>query len=130
MFPELAKQGRVILVNGLMTIVDENDNPQEAYGLFKDGIIYLSDQSPRGTAFHEAFHYVSDTLLNAEEKAAMFDEASKLYGNLSEIELEEKLSEQFRDFMNQRNDTSLKGRLKTIFQGLKHMIQSLFNKGP
>ena len=45
----------------------------------------------------------------------MFDEATKLWGTLPEIELEEHLAEAFREFMNERQNHSIKGRLKTIF---------------
>lgn len=128
MFPKLAKEGRIVLVKGLISVVDEKGNPREAYGLFKNGVLYISDQSPKGTAFHEAFHYITDTLLDTEEKKTMFSEASKMFGSLPQIELEEKLAEAFREFMNERQDHSVKGRLKTVFQKLKHIVLSLVGK--
>ena len=115
MFPKLASQGRVVLVNGLISTIDKNGNPVEAYGLFRNGVLYISDQSPKGTAFHEAFHYITDTLLTDSELETMFDEAAKKWGNLPEIELEENLAEAFREFMNERQDHSVKGRLNNLF---------------
>lgn len=128
MFPNLAKDGRIVLVKGLMDVVDKNGNPRQAYGMFKNGVLYISDQSPKGTAFHEAFHYIADTLLTDSEWETMFDEAAKLWGNLPEIDLEENLAEAFREFMNEREDHSIKGRLNNIFQKLKHIVLSIVGK--
>ena len=96
--------------------------------MFRNGVLYISDQSPKGTAFHEAFHYVTDTLLDDTEKLTMFSEASKLYGKLPYIELEEKLAEDFRQFMNERQDHSVKGIIKNIFAKLKHIVLSLVGR--
>ena len=128
MFPKLAKEGRIVLVKGLLNVVDKSGNPRQAYGMFRNGVLYISDQSPKGTAFHEAFHYIANTLLSDTEWETMFDEATKLWGNLPEIELEENLAEAFREFMNERQDHSIKGRLKNIFQKLKHIVLSIVGR--
>lgn len=130
LFPKLAKDGRIILVDGLIKIVNEEGNPEEAYGLFKNGVLYISNKSPKGTAFHEAFHYVIESLLNNVEKEELFKEASKIFGNMQPIALEEKLAEEFRNFMNDMLDTTIKGRIKSVFQGLKHLILSLVGREP
>jgi hypothetical protein len=54
-------------------------------------------------------------LLKQTEKAILFKEATELFGNLEELELEEKLAESFREFMNGMQDPSIKGRLKSIW---------------
>ena len=128
MIPSLSEEGRIKLVEGLIKTVDAQGSPIEVYGLFKDGILYVSNQSPVGTAFHEAFHYVYSTLLNSNEQIALFTEAAKQWGNKSQIELEERLSEAFRQYMLLQNDTSIKGRLKRIFSTLKHIALSLIGK--
>ncbi len=128
MFPKMAQEGRIVLVRGLIEVVNQNGNPEQAYGLFRNGVLYISDQSPKGTAFHEAFHYITDTLLDSSEKKTMFEEASKMFGNLPQIGLEEKLSEAFREFMNERQNHSVKGRLKNIFQKLKHIVLSIVGR--
>lgn len=125
MFPQLNEAGRVIIVNGLIKTVDEANNPIDAYGEFRDGILYISNQSPAGTAYHEAFHYVTDMLLSDSDRVRMFNEAKERYGDLSEIALEERLAEDFREFMNGYDDTSFLGKLKTFFRNLKHLINSL-----
>lgn len=128
MFPKLAKEGRIVLVKGLIDVVDKKGNPRKAYGMFRNGVLYISDQSPKGTAFHEAFHYIADTLLTDTEWEIMFDEATKIWGDLSDLELEENLSEAFREFMNEREDHSIKGKLNNIFQKLKHIILSIVGR--
>lgn len=125
MLPQLSEAGRVVIVNGLIRTVDESGNPIDAYGEFRDGVLYISNQSPAGTAYHEAFHYVTTMLMDETEQATMLEEAKKQYGELSDIALEEKLSESFRDYMNGYNDKSLLGRIKTFFRNLKHVIDGL-----
>lgn len=125
MFPQLSEAGRVIIINGLIKTVDEAGNPIDAYGEFRDGILYISSQSPAGTVYHEAFHYVTDILLSDTDRATMFKAAKERYGDLSEVALEEKLAEDFRDFMNGFDDTSLLGKIKTFFRNLKHLIDNL-----
>jgi hypothetical protein len=135
LFPELSDSHRIQIVNGLIDSIDSNGNPIKAFGLFKDGILYISNKAPIGTAFHEAFHYVTDTLLTEDEKARMFEEARKIWGNKDEIELEEKLSEQFRTFMNGQTDgesfantRSIGRKLQILFRNLKHLLKSIFGK--
>lgn len=128
MFPQLSDMDRVIVVNGLIKTVDEQGNPIEAYGHFRDGVLYISSQSPEGTAYHEAFHYVTDMLLNDADRNILFKEAKDRYGDFSEIELEEKLAEDFRDFMNGFDDTSLVGRLRSFFRNLRHLVKSLIGR--
>ena len=125
LLPQLSEAGRIVIVNGLIRTVDENNNPIEAYGEFRDGVLYISNQSPMGTAYHEAFHYVTTMLMDESEQTRMLEEAKKQYGDLSNIALEEKLAESFRDYMNGYNDKSLLGRIKTFFRNLKHVIDSI-----
>ena len=128
LFPKLTSQGRIVIVKGMISIVDDKGNPQEAYGAFRNGVLYISSQAPLGTALHEAFHYISDTLLTQSEKEFMFGEAKKLYGDLSILQLEEKLAESFRNFMNDIQDTTAKGRLRFIWRRLKNIVKSLFGR--
>lgn len=128
MFPTLASQGRIVLVKGMISIVDEKGNPKEAYGLFRDGVLYISSEAPLGTALHEAFHYITDTLLTQTEKDFMFSEAKRMYGDLSRLSLEEKLAESFRNFMNDITDPTAKGRLRFLWRRLKNIVKSIFGR--
>lgn len=125
MFPRLSEEGRIRLVNGLIKTVDESGNPVRAYGMYINGVLYISDQSPKGTAFHEAFHYIIDTLLTQKERDELFEEATNRYGNKDILELEERLSEDFRDYMNGREDFLHSNILTRWFRRLKHIINSI-----
>lgn len=123
MFPQLGAH-RIVLVDGLIHTIDKNGNPITAYGLFRNGVIYLSKTAPKGTAYHEAFHYVLDTLLSEAELKELFDAGTKLYGTTN-LELEEQLAEDFRMYMNDMTMPGLKGAIRRIFAKVKHIIQSI-----
>lgn len=124
LFPSLSESGRVIVVNGLR-VISEKGNAVEIYGHFRDGILYINSNSPRGTAFHEAFHYITEALMSESELGMMFNEAANRYGRMANIALEERLAEDFRDFMNGFNDTSIMGRIKSMFRNLKYIIKQI-----
>lgn len=124
MFPQLSDSSRILVVNGLRRISDYG-NATSIYGHFRDGIVYINSESPMGTGFHEAFHYVVQALMTNQELDTLFKEASKHYGNLSEIALEEKLAEDFRHFVNGFNDTTILGKIKSMFRNLKYIIKQL-----
>lgn len=124
MFPNLSENGRILVVNGLRRI-SEYGNATSIYGHFRDGILYINSESPRGTGFHEAFHYVVQTLMTDKESETLFKEAAKIYGDMSEIALEEKLSEDFRHFMNGFDDTTILGKIKSAFKNIKYIIKQV-----
>jgi hypothetical protein len=125
LLPQLSEQGRIVVVQGLIKTVDEAGNPVEAYGEFRDGILTISSEAPLGTVYHEAFHYVTDMLLSDNDRAILFAVAKDKYGDLSELGLEEKMAEDFRHFMNGRDDKSILGKLRTFFNNLKHIVKGL-----
>jgi len=100
MFPALSNDAIRIVHQSIIRSVDNNGNPVKAYGTFKDGIISLAKAHPIGTVYHEAFHYVVDYLLDDAQSERLNELAVERYGTLSKIELEEKLAEDFRNFMN------------------------------
>lgn len=124
MFPSLSENGRVLVVNGLRR-VHENGNSTEIYGHFRDGILYINASSPRGAGFHEAFHYAVQTLMTESEVNTLFEEARALYGDMSNIALEERLSEDFRHFMNGFDNSSILGKIKSMFRNLKYIIKQI-----
>lgn len=123
MLPQLSEEGRVKLVDALIKITN-SPKPAYAYGQFQNGIITLS-KFGRGTAYHESFHFVTQTLLSPQELETLYQDARQKYGNLKRLELEEKLAEDFREFMQSYEDD---GFFKNIFKTLKHIIKSLIGK--
>ena len=126
--PQFSKQERIQLIKGLMTM----DGDSIALGMFKDGIIYLnSEVQRRGTAYHEAFHAVFDTLLSEEERQAIYDAAKEQFGNLDVLSLEEKLAEDFRQYVEYEEyapNEGLRNAVVRFWRKLKRMVNHLLGK--
>ena len=118
LLPQLNQEGRVRIVDSLINIPNGR-----AWGQFKDGVIALYRNAARGTAYHEAFHFVFNTLMTDEELEMAYDSAEKRYGNLSSLELEERLAEEFRQYM--QNEETFVGRLKNLWSKLKALLNHL-----
>lgn len=129
-YPEFSTEERLKIVEGLIKV---SGAPNWAYGMFKDGIITLSDLAARGTVYHEAFHAVTATLLSRKEIDRMFEAAKERWGNLSEDELEEKLAESFREYMQYnedkyKNKSKLQKFLYKTYEVIKNIISKLLKK--
>lgn len=119
--PQLSEEGRIKLVDALIK-VSSGSNPTYAYGQFQNGVITLS-QFGRGTSYHEAFHFVTQSLLSPSELSQLYQDAQKHYGLSDRMQLEEALAEDFRRYM-QRNESIF----SRIFDTLKHIIKSILGK--
>lgn len=138
--PNLSTSDHLTLMDGLIRINDSK-NPGFAYGKFQSGMITISDIAARGTAYHEAFHAVAHTLLNANEYQKLFDAASERWEGITDpIKLEEKLAEDFRRFVQSEEDWydnlesknygTIRKTLATLFHRLKNLINELSGKTP
>jgi hypothetical protein len=138
--PNLSTSDHLTLVNGLIRINDSS-KPGFAYGKFQSGMITISELAARGTAYHEAFHAVVHTLLNEKEYQKLFDVASERWSNITDpLELEEKLAEDFRMFMQSeeewydnlesKNYGTIRKTLAKLFHKLKNFINRLSGKTP
>lgn len=129
MFPTLNLEARTRLVDSVTMSLDIDGNPVKAYGLFKNGVIeILREGAPRGVIYHEAFHAVMSYIFTRDESRKILDEAKMQWGNLDDVELEEHLAEAFRKFMIGIQDKSLKGRIKTFFKKMLHVINNFRGK--
>lgn len=114
--PQLSKEDRVQVVEGL---IDLGKKGAKAWGLFHNGMVLLSNVAAEGTTYHEAFHVVFNLLLNKQQKDRLLKEAKSVYGNKSDIELEEQLAEAFREYtMNRETPKGFTARLKQFFRQL------------
>lgn len=113
--PQLSVQDRLQVVSGLIQVAE---NGPVAWGRFKDGIVTLSDIAAEGTAYHEAFHVVFQTMLSPQEREHLFREAKAIYGNKSYVELEEDMAEGFREYVQTQNEKGLLARIKNFFKNL------------
>ena len=127
LFPDLMDNHRIVIVKGLIRTINESGNPVQAYGEFKNGVLYISSESPEGTAFHEAFHYIVTTLLNDKQRRELFNMATGKFGNIGEMAIEEKLAEEFRAYMNGYRNSSIKNIILKYFNALKRIVKSIAN---
>ncbi len=72
-----------------------------AFGhLNRQGQVIISDLASKGTVYHEAFHVVSQMTLNEKERQKLYTEVRQKDGQkYSDLEAEEKLAEDFREYM-------------------------------
>jgi hypothetical protein len=94
--PQLSQQDRIKFSEGLIKVAETG---AVAWGQFDGSIMTLSNIAAEGTAYHEAFHVVFNLLLDDTERTALFNEAKSIYGNKSELDLEEDMAESFREFV-------------------------------
>jgi hypothetical protein len=91
-------------------------NGRQAWGMFKDGAIYVYENAEVGTAYHEVFHAVWRMFSDSAEQKAILDEmrtrggkffdraslSDVNYSEATEEQLEEKLAEEFRDYVQDK----------------------------
>lgn len=121
--PQLTFDESKQIVEGINGLIQAG-NGVHAYGMFKNGLIYIGKNAAKGTMYHEAFHAVVNTLLSQEDKDTMFNEASKKYNGKPYMELEELLAEDFRRYV-QYSEIPIIGNIVNIFRKLKRYIQKL-----
>lgn len=113
--PQLTENGRVRIQKGLIRVANQG---AIAWGQFSNGIITLSDIAAKGTAYHEAFHAVFNLLLSDSEKQALLSEARGLYGEKTDLQLEEDMAEGFREYVMTRDNKGLLNRIRNFFEDL------------
>lgn len=120
--PNVNKQMALAIYNRVFTIASSG---VEVYGMYKNGVIYLAENGPAGTLYHEAFHAVYRTLLTEEERLAVYEELKELYPDKTPLQIEEILAEKFAEYtMGLTYDDSLKGRIIRFFRMIKEMLNN------
>lgn len=124
--PMMETEGRIQIVDNLIK-VSSGPNSEYAWGQFKQGIITIYNKAIGGTVFHEAFHAVTNMLLSDSEVKALFTSAKGRYGNLSNLELEERLADDFARYISIA-ETPILGTIAKIFNKIKSFVDILFGK--
>jgi hypothetical protein len=118
-------------------IVDEihtikSHGGQRAWGLFKDGMIYLSREAGRGTAYHEAFHAVIRLMLKEEEITKLFTEAKEKYPELkykTDLQIEEALADKFSEYVITKEKNKPEGSfIQRVFAKIFNWIKGLISR--
>ena len=122
--PQLAMEGRIKVVDGLLNVASRGKN---AWGAYTSRMIYLSSKNPRGTLYHEAMHAVIDMSLTDEQRMELFEEALKVYKGEDMDSIEERIANEFAEYKLTKDDTSLTSKILGFFKMiLEHL--GLFKK--
>ena len=124
MLPQLNREKAFEIVK---TLIDINDTNEKAMGQFFRGVIKLSELAESGTAYHEAYHLVFNMILKPKERKSLLKEYSKRYPKLSEIELEEQMAEDFRDYAMTREDIGVEKGIAAWFKRLADLVKAIFD---
>lgn len=118
-------------------------------GMFKDGVIHLTEQGPKGTAYHEGFHAVFRTLLSGSEQNRVLSESQTIFAaptskDILDLELqlgitsdeafkiyyEEQLADAFAEYMEDPVRASYPEGIRGFFKRVADWITRVFfNKG-
>lgn len=87
-------------------------NGKQAWGMFRDGAIYIYENAEVGTAYHEVFHAVMTMFTGTQERAEIFNEFKSRKGTFTDVDgntvkysdatykqAEEVLAEEFKDYI-------------------------------
>lgn len=122
--PQFSKDDRLRVVKGLIKVANSGER---AWGMFKDGVMYIAKNAASGTVYHEAFHSVVHTLLSDKERVKLFAEARKQYGLEDSLDLEEAMAEDFRRYTEfQISDSS--SYLKNMWSNIKNWTKFIFGQ--
>lgn len=113
--PQLSDDNKIRVVKGLIRVGNQG---ALAWGQFNNGIITLSDIAAEGTTYHEAFHAVFNLLLDSNERQALLSEAKEMYGNKSDLDLEEDMAEGFREYIMSRENRGIGRKILDFFKDL------------
>lgn len=119
--PQLSRERRVQIIKGLIACSDGSMD----FGRVENGIMMIGNQSAEGTVYHEAFHYVVQFLMTDDEIDNLFRAARERYGNLPSVAMEERLAEDFSDYVLGIDPEE--SRLKKFFRELWEAIKAMFN---
>lgn len=100
-----------------------NVDSKQAWGLFKDNLIIISDIANKGTVYHEAFHVVFDLFTDAKQKEVLYQEARSKFGNKSKQQLEEAMAEEFREYvLTEVPNKTLGRKIIEFFKSLYNLV--------
>ena len=125
--PQLSDNDRVRVVKGLVRVGNQG---ALAWGQFNNGIITLSDVAAEGTTYHEAFHAVFQLLLDNNERQALLAEAKEIYGDKSDLDLEEDMAEGFREYVMTRESRGIGRKILDFFKDLFAKVTNWNNMRP
>jgi hypothetical protein len=118
-------------------------NGRQAWGMFKDGAIYVYENAEVGTTYHEVFEAVYSMFVDANEKTKLNEEfksrtgtfvdrptgKSVKYSEATPAQIKEQLAEEFRDYIQYKKiPPKPKGKnfITRLFADIKSFIEKFF----
>jgi len=119
-------------------------NGAQAWGMYKNGALYIYENAEIGTAYHEVFHAVWRMFTDVAERANIMNEFKQRKGSYTEREtgktikyseatekqIEEKLAEEFRDYVQEgkipAKPTQGRPYIVKLFADLVNFIKEFF----
>ncbi len=115
-------------------------NGKLAWGMLQDGGIYLYENAPEGTAYHEVFEAVWKMFTSPEERAEVAAEFRNRKGSYTDVftardikyseatdqDIKEKLAEEFKDYILGKQAKEGKSLISRLFSQLVDFIKSFF----
>jgi len=118
-------------------------NGRQAWGMFKDGAIYVYENAEVGTTYHEVFEAVYSMFVDANEKTKLNEEfksrtgtfvdrptgKSVKYSEATPSQIKEQLAEEFRDYIQYKKiPPKPKGKnfITRLFADIKSFIEKFF----
>lgn len=117
--PSLSSEERTQFVEKLSRMGDDGG---KYWGSYRSGVIQIDRNAPRGTVYHEAFHYVLDMVLSPDERRAILDTAREEYGLNDSWVAEERLAEDFRRYSIDANAEGIVGKIRRWFRTIRDKI--------
>ena len=116
--PQIAKEKLVQIVDEMYST---DGHPLNGMVNLSNCLITLARLGEKGTIYHEAYHIVSRLLLTDNERSEIYRQARQMYGEMEDRELEERLADGFRDYMNNKRETIL-DKVKNWFKRLANIV--------
>jgi len=117
-------------------------NGRQAWGMYKDGAIYVYENALAGTAYHEVFEAIWDTLVTPKEKSRIYKEVKAREGSFFDREtakqvkystatnhqIKEALAEELIDYVRkgQKPAGPAKSFLEKIFDDIINFFKEMF----
>ena len=118
-------------------------NGRQAWGMFKDGAIYVYENAEVGTTYHEVFEAVYSMFVDANEKTKLNEEFKSRtgtfidrptgrtvkYSEATPAQIKEQLAEEFRDYIQYKKiPPKPKGKnfITRLFADIKSFIEKFF----
>ena len=125
--PQYNAEQRVKIYDGLIPtgkFIGEGEQRREvkAWGRYGNAMIEISKCAASGTTYHEAFHAVFNDILTDEERELLLGEMRLFHPEMTDIELEEELAEDFRRYIQGKE---LKHKLTDILEKFMNWLKNI-----